>query len=93
MKTFMKITFIFIFCLIGTSFIHAGMNGTDKKIIEIKKIINLTEEQENKIRSLHVIYTRVADSALIYSSTRRFSPGNTDPVPAAADGCFPWCPS
>ena len=66
MKTFMKFTFIFIFCLIGTPFIHAGMNGTDKKIIEIKKIINLSEEQENKIRSLHVIYTRVADSALIY---------------------------
>ncbi len=42
----------------------AGDNGTERKLIEIKKIITLTQEQEDSIRYLHRQYSIIADSAL-----------------------------
>lgn len=42
----------------------AGDNGTERKLIEIKKIITLTPEQEDSIRYLHRQYSVIADSAL-----------------------------
>ena len=44
--------------------IIAGDNGTERKLIEIKKIITLTPEQEDSIRYLHRQYSVIADSAL-----------------------------
>lgn len=42
----------------------AGDNGTERKVIEIKKIITLTPEQEDSIRYLHRQYSIISDSAL-----------------------------
>ncbi len=42
----------------------AGDDGTERKLIEIKKIITLTHEQEDSIRYLHRQYSVIADSAL-----------------------------
>ncbi len=42
----------------------AGDDGTERKLIEIKKIITLTPEQEDSIRYLHRQYSVIADSAL-----------------------------
>lgn len=44
--------------------IIAGDNGTERKLIEIKKIVTLTPEQEDSIRYLHRQYSVIADSAL-----------------------------
>lgn len=48
------------------SWASAGLNGTDKKIIELQKIISLSSQQEKEIRHYHSIYSQTADSALLY---------------------------
>ena len=72
MKTIVKVikrmTIIITLCFLNVSFVFAGLNGTDKKIIELQKIITLSAQQEEEIRSLHSIYTQIVDSALLYVS-------------------------
>lgn len=53
-----------LFCLSTFVELWAEGNGTDRKLIEIKKIITLSAEQEDSIRSLHRRYSTIADSAL-----------------------------
>lgn len=53
-----------LLCLSVSIVAIAGDNGTERKLIEIKKIIDLTPEQEDSIRYLHRQYSIIADSAL-----------------------------
>lgn len=53
-----------LLCLSVSVLAIAGDNGTERKLIEIKKIITLTQEQEDSIRYLHRQYSIIADSAL-----------------------------
>lgn len=55
---------LFLLCSIITVSMFAGDNGTERKLLEIKKIITLTQEQEDSIRYLHRQYSTIADSAL-----------------------------
>ncbi len=62
-KTFIKIILLMFVMCVDT---HAQIRGarSDRKIVEIKKIVDLTRNQETAIRQAHDTYNRTVDSSL-----------------------------
>lgn len=62
-KAFIKIILLMFVMCVDT---HAQIRGarSDRKIVEIKKIVDLTRNQETAIRQAHDTYNRTVDSSL-----------------------------